>query len=149
MIFPMYIGKQFYEGSTKDYRDVISPATGEIIGQIPMGSAEDADKAIKEAKKAVPVLENMSVFERAELCVRVSDAIAKRREELAKLLCKEHGKPYHSEAIGEVDGCILAFKEAAEQIKWINDEIIPLHDKNKRAFVYRKPLGACPRIQNN
>jgi len=141
MIFPMYIGGKWYEGSTKDYRDVISPATGEIIGQIPMGNKEDADKALKEAKKAAPILEDMSVFERAELCNRVSDAIAKRREELAKLLCREHGKPYYTEAIGEVEWCILSFREAAEQIKWMNDEIIPLHDKNKRAFVYRKPLG--------
>lgn len=137
----MYIDGEWYEGNKKEYKDVVSPATGEIIGKIPMGNAEDADKAIMAAKKAAPVLENMSVFERAELCYRIADAISKRKVELAELLCREHGKPYHTEAISEVEGCIIAFREAAEQIKWMNDEIIPLHNKNKRAFVYRKPLG--------
>jgi len=141
MIYPMYIGKEWYTGDTKEYRDVISPGTGEVIGQIPMGNAKDADKAVRAACKAAPVLEAMSPFERAELCVRVADAIANRKEELAKLLSMEHGKPYYTEGLGEVDGAVLAFREAAEQVKWMNDEIIPMHDKTKRAYTYRKPKG--------
>lgn len=141
MVYKMYIGGEWHVGNTKEYKDVVSPGTGEVIGQIPMGNAEDVDKAVRAASKAAPILEDLSPFERAELCNRIADAIVKRREELAKLLCMEHGKPYYTEALGEVDVSALAFREAAEQIKWMNDEIIPMHDKSKRAFTYRKPKG--------
>jgi len=141
MIYSMFIGNEWYQGKTKEFRDVVSPGTGETIGQIPMGNAEDVDKAVEAACLAAPTLEALSVFERAELCVRIADAIENRKEELAKILSMEHGKPYYTEGLGEVEGSILAFREAAEQIKWMNDEIIPMHDKTKRAYTYRKPKG--------
>ena len=141
MVYRMYIGGEWVVGDTKEYRDVVSPGTGEVIGQIPMGNEKDADLAVKAACKAAPVLEAMSVFERAALLNRIADSISKRKEDLARLLTMEHGKPYHTEGLGEIDGSVMAFREAAEQIKWMNDEIVPMHDKTKKAFVYRKPKG--------
>lgn len=139
MIYPMYIANEWYEGDN-DFKDVINPSNGEIIGRIPMGTAEEVDIAVNAAKKAQIELESMSVFERADMLVRISEAILNRREDLANLLCKEHGKPY-VEALGEVDGCILAFKEVSEQIKWMDSKIIPLRETNKKCFVLNKPIG--------
>ncbi|CAH0118933.1 Glutarate-semialdehyde dehydrogenase [Paenibacillus sp. CECT 9249] len=141
MMYPMYIDGAWYSGDGKHVKDVISPATGETIGTIPTGTREDADRAVRAAHRAAPSLAAMTVFERAELCQRIADAIAANKEELAKVLSMEHGKPYHTEALGEVEACITSFREAAEQIKWMNSEIIPLRDPNKRAFAYRRPRG--------
>ena len=139
MLYPMYIDGQWYEGSG-EVRDVVSPSTGEVIGQIPMGNADDVDRAVKAAVRERATLEKMTVFERADMLVRISRAITARRDELAELLTKEHGKPI-GEAYGEVDGSAGAFIEISEQIKWMRSEIIPVREANKRCLVFRKPLG--------
>ena len=119
----------------------MSPGNGEVLGQIPLGTAEDVDAAMQAAKKAAPALAAMSVFERAEICYKIADKIDQCQEELARLLTAEHGKPFHGEAMGEVAACALAFRDAAEQIKWMDGKVVPLRDKNARCLVTRKPKG--------
>ena len=141
MIFPMYIDGKWFDGAGRQMQDVVSPGNGEVLGQIPLGTAEDVDAAMQAAKKAVPALAAMSVFERAEICYKIADKIDQYQEELAKLLTAEHGKPLHGEAMGEVAACALAFRDAAEQIKWMDGKVVPLRDKNARCLVTRKPKG--------
>lgn len=141
MIFPMYIDGKWFEGEGRQMQDVISPGSGEVLGRIPLGTPEDADAALQAAKKAAPALAAMTVFERAEICYRIANKIDENQEELAKLLTAEHGKPYHSEALGEVAACALAFRDAAEQIKWMDGKVVALRDKDARCLVTRRPKG--------
>ncbi|MFR4251359.1 MAG: aldehyde dehydrogenase family protein [Christensenellales bacterium] len=141
MIFPMYIDGKWFDGAGRQMQDVVSPGNGEVLGQIPLGTAEDVDAAMQAAKKAAPALAAMSVFERAEICYKIADKIDQCQEELARLLTAEHGKPFHGEAMGEVAACALAFRDAAEQIKWMDGKVVPLRDKNARCLVTRKPKG--------
>lgn len=141
MIFPMYIDGKWFDGTGRQMQDVVSPGNGEVLGQIPLGTAEDVDAAMQAAKKAAPALAAMSVFERAEICYKIADKIDQCQEELARLLTAEHGKPFHGEAMGEVAACALAFRDAAEQIKWMDGKVVPLRDKNARCLVTRKPKG--------
>lgn len=141
MIFPMYIDGKWDDGADRQKLDVVSPGSGKVLGQIPLGTPEDVDAAMQAAKKAAPALAEMSVFERAEICYKVADKIDAKQAELAKLLTCEHGKPYHTEAMGEVAACALAFRDAAEQIKWMDGKVVPLRDKNARCLVTRRPKG--------
>ena len=141
MIFPMFIDGQWHTGDQNNLKDVTSPATGEVLGQIPFGVSEDVDRAVRAARRASKSLERMTVFERAELCQRIANAIEVNRDRLAKLLSLEHGKPLYTEAYGEVDSCVAAFREASEQIKWMDSKIIPTRDPNKRALAFRRPRG--------
>lgn len=140
MIFPMYIDGEWYEGNSK-FRDVINPSTGDTLGQIPLGDSEDVDRAVRAANRASEKMEKMTVFERAELLNRIADEVEINSEKIATLLSQEHGKPYYTEALGEVGASVNAFREAAEQIKWMNTEVIPSRDPNKRVITYRKPRG--------
>ena len=139
--FPMYIGGQRHLSESDEIRDVTSPATGERLGRLAYGTPVDVDLAVRAAQAAAQTLAKMTVFERAELCVSVADVLASRREETARTLSKEHGKPLHTEASAEIDACVAAFREAAEQIKWMNSTIVPMRDPSKRAFSYRRPRG--------
>lgn len=135
----MYIDGEWYtkEGAK---REVISPATGEVLGTITPADARDVDRALKAADREKANLEKMTVFERAEMCLRIADAIEAHREELAKIITLEMGKPY-TEALGEVGASALSFRDAAEQIKWMTDEMPPVREKNIRVFAYRRPVG--------
>lgn len=139
MLYKMYINGKWYKGNGEE-QDVISPVNGEVIGQIPLGTAEDVDLAVKAADASKHLIEKMTVFERAEILNQIADAVDRRQKELAELLTLEHGKPI-TEALGEVATTAKVFREAGEQIKWMNSEIIPTRDRNKRAFAYRRPKG--------
>lgn len=139
MLFPMYIDGKWCECEKK--KQVINPATGESIGEIPMGGAEEVERAILAAERETRRMEEMTVFERAEMCVRIADAIEARKEEIAKILSQEHGKPYHTEALGEVGGSAASFREAAEQIKWMTSEMLQVREKDTRVLTYRRPRG--------
>lgn len=138
--FPMYLGGEWVSGDGQS-REVRNPATGEEIGRIPLGGPAEVDRAVRAARAVAPELARMTVFERAELCERMAVAVAARREDLARTLSVEHGKPLHSEALAEVDACVGAFREAGEQIKWMTSEIIPMRGPTKRAFALRRPRG--------
>ena len=139
MLFKMYINGAWHEGAG-ERRDVVSPINGEALGQLCMGSAADVDLAVRGAVKALEQLSNMTVFQRAELLYRISDAILARKEQLAELLVREHGKIY-AEALGEVCGSAGAFRECGDQIKWLPSEIVPCREGERLCMVLRRPKG--------
>ncbi|MCI8439066.1 MAG: aldehyde dehydrogenase [Oscillospiraceae bacterium] len=139
MLFKMYINGAWHEGAG-ERRDVVSPINGEVLGQLCMGSAADVDLAVRGAVKALEQLSNMTVFQRAELLYRISDAILARKEQLAELLVREHGKIY-AEALGEVCGSAGAFRECGDQIKWLPSEIVPCREGERLCMVLRRPKG--------
>lgn len=139
MLFKMYINGAWHEGAG-ERRDVVSPINGEVLGQLCMGSAADVDLAVRGAVKALEQLSNMTVFQRAELLYRISGAILARKEQLAELLVREHGKIY-AEALGEVCGSAGAFRECGDQIKWLPSEIVPCREGERLCMVLRRPKG--------
>lgn len=71
--------------------DVIDPATEEIIGGVPNGSAADIDRAVAAARRAFDPL--ISVAERKDRLARVVDALDKRLPDIAETITREMGAP--------------------------------------------------------
>jgi succinate-semialdehyde dehydrogenase/glutarate-semialdehyde dehydrogenase len=124
-------------------RTVVSPATGDVLGELPLHTPADVDAAVGAARTAARELARLSPFERADLCDAVADAIDARADAIARLLAVEHGKPLEAEARGEVAVFASAFREAAQQVRWMTGELVPAHDESKRVLVRRRPLGVC------
>jgi acyl-CoA reductase-like NAD-dependent aldehyde dehydrogenase len=137
----MRIGDGWETGSSGEFLEIVSPVTGAVIGMVPMGRREDARRAIAAAQAGREAISGMSIWDRARLCMRVADAIDARRDELARALCLEQGKPYHTEALVEAEAAATAFRNAAEQIKWLETAYFPVADGHKRAFNFLQPKG--------
>jgi acyl-CoA reductase-like NAD-dependent aldehyde dehydrogenase len=137
----MWIGGQWLASETGETLPAENPATGELIAQVPLGSRADVQRAIAAARNALEPLAAMSVYERAVLCHRVADAIIARREELARWVTMDQGRPYHCETLPEVDEAANAFRAAAEDAKRLTTEIIPAADPYRRVLTYRRPRG--------
>lgn len=88
-------------------------ATGETIATVPEGSRDDARRAIAAAERAWPGWAGRSAFDRAAAMRRVAAEIDVRREELARTLALDQGKPLEAEARDEVDELIAYFDMAA------------------------------------
>lgn len=137
----LYIGGEWVESSSGKSFEAISPATGEKLGTIALGTRDDVAKAAAAARAAQPAFAKMTVFDRAKLCRKIADVVTKRREELARVLCLEQGKPLHAEAYGEVDATALFYRMAAEDVVRLNGEVLPSEDGRKRIFSMRVPRG--------
>jgi betaine-aldehyde dehydrogenase/aminobutyraldehyde dehydrogenase len=78
------------EGGTME---VLNPATGETIAEVPQGTQADVDRAVEAAKKALPEWLETTPAERAEILLKLADLIDENAEELAQLESVNVGKP--------------------------------------------------------
>ncbi len=138
--FPMYVDGLAYRPD-RPTRQLRSPAAGTDVGNVLLGTPDDVDLAVAAAQTAAPPHRQRSVFERADLCRRLADAIAAHKDDLAQQLTAEHGKPLHTEARTEIDSIITAFRDAADQVVSLRSESIAVRDPRKRVLVQRRPRG--------
>src|SRR6202042_811923 len=94
----MFIAGQWQPSSTGETFDATSPATGERIASIPQGDRDDARAAIDAARAAADGWAALTAFERAAKMHAVGDLIEARRDELARTLTLDQGKPMQAEA---------------------------------------------------
>src|SRR5919108_1602469 len=136
-----FIGGEWVESTGEDAREIVSPVTGEKLAEAPNASAEDVDRAVAAARAAQPGWAARSAWDRAEVCHAIADLIEERREEFARELSLEQGKPYTAEALPDIDETAENFRIAAEDVKRLESAIIPSQDVNKRILTFRKPNG--------
>jgi acyl-CoA reductase-like NAD-dependent aldehyde dehydrogenase len=78
---------------TESTLDVLNPATGDVIEQVPNMSADEVDEAVERAKKALPEWLDATPKERSELLHKLADVIEDNAEELAQIESRNVGKP--------------------------------------------------------
>ncbi|TCV97055.1 aldehyde dehydrogenase (NAD+) [Luteibacter rhizovicinus] len=88
-----YIGGAFVASHGQERFDLINPATEAVIGQVTLGDAEDARRAVAAAKAAFPAFSRTSKAERIALLRRIEVAVAARVDELEAAMVEEYGAP--------------------------------------------------------
>lgn len=95
-------------------REILDPATGEVVGRAPVRSVDDLDAAVGRARAAQPAWAARTDQERSDLLGRAADAIEAAAEPLAELLSREQGKPLNGpNARFEVGACAAWFRATA------------------------------------
>ncbi len=125
--------------------DVINPATGEVIGGAPDGGREDAARAIAAAAKAFPAWSGLTAYQRSEYLYRAHKIMMERREELARTMTIEQGKPLRA-ARNEVGYAADFLLWYAEEAKRVYGETIPAPRGDQRFIVLRQPVGVVAAI---
>jgi succinate-semialdehyde dehydrogenase/glutarate-semialdehyde dehydrogenase len=121
--------------------DATAPATGEVIASVPEGTREDSARAVAAAGRAWERWARSSAFDRASAMRRIAEVIETRRDELARTLALDQGKPLRAEAYDEVDELVAYFDMASADATRAEGVIPPSVDADKRVFVQRVPRG--------
>ncbi len=79
-------------GPGRERRDVTSPLTGEVLGEVPIGTADDVAAAVAEARRVQQRWAQRPVRERAAVLLRYHDLVLDRQDELLDLIQAENGK---------------------------------------------------------
>ncbi|MER8003798.1 aldehyde dehydrogenase family protein [Streptomyces sp. NPDC095613] len=81
------------EATDSQRRDVVNPATEQVVAQIPVGSAADAAAAVNSARLAHPGWARLDLPDRLDHLSRIADNVERHVRELAELENEEMGKP--------------------------------------------------------
>jgi len=124
--------------------DSINPATGEVVGSVPLTPVSEIPAIAARAREASKAWAALSPMERADIIRPAGERLVARAEELGAMLSREQGKPI-KEGIGEVTGCGARLSEEVDEIaKAVEPEI--LKGEGVQSTVYHDPYGVCAAI---
>lgn len=141
----LYINGEWREAASGATIEVCNPATREMVCRIPYGGAAEAASAVEAAAAAFPGWAGLSAWERSRRLRRVGDLIRERKEEYARWMTLEMGKPI-VESRAEVNATADYFEWYSEEAKRVYGDIVPAHTTRKRHWVIRQPLGVAVAI---
>jgi succinate-semialdehyde dehydrogenase/glutarate-semialdehyde dehydrogenase len=137
----MFVDGDWRPSASGETFEATSPATGEAIASIPQGDRGDARRAIAAAGRAAGAWASLTAFDRAARMHAIGDAIEARRDDLARTLTLDQGKPLRAESYGEVDELIDYWRMAAEDGKRLGGELPNSFSAGKRVMLVRRPRG--------
>lgn len=135
-----FIGGEWVEPKTDQYGDVVNPANGKKLVDVPLSGTDDVNEAVAAAKKAQKEWSLEPAPMRAEILYDIGQMMKERKEHLSQILTQENGKVLE-EARGEVqEGIDMAFYMAGEGRRLFG-HTVPAELKNKFAMSVRAPVG--------
>ena len=139
--FKNYINGQWVEPQSREYFQNISPANIEdVIGEFPLSGQADVDAAAKAAKDAFKMWKNMPAPKRGDILRKVGDIFNRRKEELARIMTREMGKPTF-ETEGDVQEAIDTAYYSASETRRLFGHTAPSEMPNKMNLSFRVPIG--------
>ena len=90
----MFVDGEFVDALSGETMEVLNPATGEVIAEVPRAAEEDVDRAVAAAEAAWETWREKTPKDRMELLLGLADVIDENAEELARLESLNVGKPW-------------------------------------------------------
>ncbi len=137
-----YIGGEWVDASGSGSLPLYNPATAEVIGAVPLSDASDVDRAVQAAAAVYEEWRDTSVFHRARIMFKYKELLEQHKEELARLITKEHGKTL-DEARAELVRGIEVVEFATGAPTLLQGRTLEQVGRGVDVEMYRQPLGVC------
>lgn len=134
------IGGQWVGAQTSVTFPVYNPASGKLLAKVPDMGALETTKAITSAHQALDGWRKLAAHERAGLLKVWFSLIVQHKEDLARILTLEQGKPI-KEALGEVVYGASFIEWFAEEARRVYGDVIPGHSRDSRIITLKQPIG--------
>ena len=135
-----FVGGEWVDAVEGGTMEVLNPATGDTIAEVPRGSAADVDRAVEAAKKALPEWLETTPQERSEALLKLADAIDEHTEELAELESRNVGKPL-SYARDEMPVCSDNLRFFAGAARVLEGKSAGEYMRGYTSMIRREPIG--------
>ncbi|CAG9216959.1 NADP(+)-dependent succinate-semialdehyde dehydrogenase [Paraburkholderia sabiae] len=140
-----YVNGEWQNALSAESFEVNDPATGEIVGNVPLMGAAETRQAIDAANAAWPAWRKKTAKERGAILRKWHDLMMENADDLALILSTEQGKSL-AEARGEIGYAASFFEWFAEEGKRVYGDTIPTPASDKRIVVVKEPIGVCAAI---
>jgi acyl-CoA reductase-like NAD-dependent aldehyde dehydrogenase len=138
--YKQYIGGEWRDAAGGGTRDVVNPATEEVVRAVPFGGGDDCRAAIDAAAAALPAWAGRTAYERGAVLRTAADLMRARAADLARTTVLECGKPV-VQARGEWLVSADLFEWFAEEGKRAYGRIVPSRTGTRRLMVLKQPVG--------
>ncbi len=144
----LYIGGEWVAPAGSEVIEVISPASEEVIGQVPAGTPADIDRAVAAARRAFDEgpWPSMNPVQRGEVVTRLSQALQARSQDIADSITSQNGSPKQWSIMGQVFSATMVldtYAALATQYQWIETRAGMMGNSVR---VRRAPVGVAAAI---
>ena len=142
---PLLIGGELVQSQTTEWRDVINPATQEVIAQVPFATKEELDRCVANSKEAFQSWRNSSQGTRTRVMLNLQKLVRDNTAALAKSISLEHGKTL-PDAEGEVGRGLEVIEHACAMASLQLGEYAENAATGIDVYTLIQPLGVCAGI---
>lgn len=141
----LLIGGEFVESQTTEWRDIVNPATQEVLARVPLATADEVNAAVAAAKEAFKTWKKTPIGARARIFLKYQQLIRDNMKELAAILTAEQGK-----TLADAEGDIFRGLEVVEHAANIGTLQMGEYAENVAGgvdtYTVQQPLGVCAGI---
>jgi len=141
--YPLYLNGEWIE--RKDTIEVLNPATNKAFAKISTIGREEVSKAIEDAHTAFHGWRKLTGKKRGEYLEKIADELEKRRDDIARIITTENGKPL-AQSSGEVAMSVDHLRWFAGEARRTYGRIVPQQDDGKRHMIIKTPIGVVGAI---
>ena len=140
-----FIGGRWMDADSGSRFEVVNPANNRVIGSVPDMGSREVQLAIDSAETAGTMWREETAKDRSIILRRWHDLIIENREDLARIMTVEQGKPL-AESRGEINYAAGFIEWFAEEAKRIYGDVIPSPKSENRIMTIKMPVGVCAAI---
>src|SRR2546423_4258560 len=137
----MFIGGEWVAGSGNASQEIINPATGEVIAEVPKGTEADVDRAVQAARRAYTEWFETVPKERSEMLLKLADAILADAEEMANIESANVGKPRALFLSEEMPPCVDNLRFFAGAARTLEGRAAGEYMRGDTSMIRREPGG--------
>ncbi|MDB5826929.1 MAG: methylmalonate-semialdehyde dehydrogenase, partial [Variovorax sp.] len=141
----LLIGGKFIESKTTEWRDVVNPATQEVLAKVPFATPAEVDAAVASAKDAFKTWKKTPIGARARIFLKYQQLIRENMAELAAILTAEQGK-----TLPDAEGDVFRGLEVVEHASAIGNlqlgEMANNVANGVDTYTLLQPIGVCAGI---
>jgi len=141
----LLINGQLVESQTTQWRDVVNPATQEVLARVPFATADEVNAAVANAKEAFKTWRKTPIGARARIFLKLQQLIRENMKDLAALLTAEQGK-----TLPDAEGDVFRGLEVVEHAAGIGNlqlgELANNVANGVDTYSVLQPLGVCAGI---
>lgn len=142
---PLLINGEFVQSKTTEWRDVINPATQQVLARVPFATADEINAAVAAAKQAFKTWRKTPIGTRARIFLKYQQLIRENMAELAAMLTAEQGK-----TLPDAEGDVFRGLEVVEHAASIGNlqlgELANNVANGVDTYTLLQPLGVCAGI---
>jgi len=136
---------KFIESETREWRDVVNPATQEVLAQVPFATDAEIDAAVASAKAAFKTWRNTPIAARARVMLKLQALVREHMSRIAQTLSAEQGK-----TLADAEGDVFRGLEVVEHACSIGSLQLGEFAENVAGgvdtYTIRQPIGVCAGI---
>jgi malonate-semialdehyde dehydrogenase (acetylating)/methylmalonate-semialdehyde dehydrogenase len=141
----LLINGEWRDSNSSDWRDIINPATQEVLARVPMCGTDEVDAAIASAAEAFKTWKNAPIGQRARIMLKLQELIRRDMKKLASCLTAEQGK-----TLPDAEGDVFRGLEVVEHAASIGTLSLGEMAENVATgvdtYFIRQPIGVCAGI---